>query len=270
MDKTQARTLGSSLAQVVEELELAQPVVVTKPDLQSILADRQIKTPASEVARRLRERGWLLPTGQRGVWEFAPGAHAGPYGHGDPLLALRALLAVDTLPGTQPAACLHSALWLHGLADRAPQPHEVALPPRAHVPASLRRSFRVVRFDAALAPELHDGLPTHRIASVLVHLASRPSDVHSWAIVGEALPDAVERVDVDSLRTELAHATNATKSRLGYLLKGQDTAHLSLADLGVRPAEHPVWFGPRSSPGRFDREWNVTDTAFHKPPRTTS
>ena len=99
MDKSQARTLGSSLAQVVEELELEQPVVVTTHDLQAILGDRQIKTPTSEVARRLRERGWLLPTGQRGVWEFAPGAHAGPYGHGDPLLALRALLAVDTVHG---------------------------------------------------------------------------------------------------------------------------------------------------------------------------
>ncbi|WP_425955926.1 type IV toxin-antitoxin system AbiEi family antitoxin domain-containing protein [Xylanimonas sp. McL0601] len=73
----QTRTLGPALGQVIEELELDQPIVVTTADVAGIAARRGIKTPASEIARRLRLSGWLLPTGQRGVYEFAPGAHAG-------------------------------------------------------------------------------------------------------------------------------------------------------------------------------------------------
>ena len=38
-----------------------------------------VRTATRTVATRLRERGWLLPTGQRGVWEFAPAAVAGAY-----------------------------------------------------------------------------------------------------------------------------------------------------------------------------------------------
>src|SRR5664279_5081040 len=110
-----ARTLGPALAQVVEELELDQPVVVTLNDLAEILRRSHVRSRPVEVARRLRDRGWLLETAQRGVFEFAPGAHAGPYGHGDPFVDLRAYLANQSTAGAAPdrseaagvAACLH-------------------------------------------------------------------------------------------------------------------------------------------------------------------
>ena len=78
------RPLSPTLAAVVEELELDQPVVVTADDLSGIVARHGLGTPVKVIAARLRGAGWLLPTPQRGVWEFAPGAHAGAIGHGDP------------------------------------------------------------------------------------------------------------------------------------------------------------------------------------------
>lgn len=261
------RTLGPVLGQVIEDLELEQPVVVTTDDVAEIAARRAIKTPASEIARRLRRSGWLLPTGQRGVYEFAPGAHAGPYGHGDPLLTLRAFLAARN--DVRVAACLSTAAWLHGLSDRAPNEHEIAIPPRQTVPAGLARAYRVVRFDSAVGPRDRDGIPVHTPATVLAHLAARPTDVRSWAAIREALPDLVERADRDELATELAAADAATRTRLGYLLCELDTTRLDLGALGVQRAEHTVWMGPRTKGGRFNAHWNVLDTTAADPTTPT-
>ncbi|ACZ31895.1 hypothetical protein Xcel_2882 [Xylanimonas cellulosilytica DSM 15894] len=262
----QTRTLGPALGQVVEELELDQPVVVTIADVADIAARRGIKTPASELARRLRLSGWLLPTGQRGVYEFAPGAHAGPHGHGDPLVTLRAFLASRGHAARDDVAgCLSTAIWLHGLSDRAPNRHEVAVPPRAHVPAGLAREFRVVRFASAVRPADHDGVPVHGPATILVHLAARPTDVRSWGSVEEALPDLVDRADRDDLAAELSAADAATRTRLGHLLGEIDTEELDLASLGVHKARHTVWLGPRTKGGHYDARWNVLDTRHIDP-----
>jgi hypothetical protein len=83
-----------------------------------IRADRRrAGSTAHIVAARLRELGWLLPTGQRGVWEFAPAAVAGPYSRGGHTRLLRSVLARAEV------ACgltFQAAAWAHGLADRAP------------------------------------------------------------------------------------------------------------------------------------------------------
>jgi hypothetical protein len=87
---TPTRSLSRQLAPLVAELELRQPTLVTLRELAILAEEAGLRTPAKVVAARLRATGWLLPTGQRGVYEFAPGAHAGPYGHGDPLSHCRA------------------------------------------------------------------------------------------------------------------------------------------------------------------------------------
>jgi len=258
------RTLGPALAKVVEELELVQPVVVTLNDLAEIIQRRDIRTRPVEVARRLRDRGWLLETAQRGVFEFAPGAHAGAYGHGDPFVDLRAYLANEpqSAGATRVAACLHSALWLRGFSDRTPNKHELAVRPRIRVPKALSKEFRVVRFDAELDPEMRDGVPVHRCASLLVHLASRPSDVRSWAVFVEALPDLVAGTTVDELAVEMKSRSGSTRARLGYLLEGQDTDALHLADLGVIRPSGTIWFGPRSGKVHYNAVWNIADTVL--------
>ena len=80
------RSVPISLAPVVERLELDQPELVTLEQLTKIAAELGVRTAPALIAYRLRMRGWLLSTGLSGAWEFAPGAHAGPYSRGGPLL----------------------------------------------------------------------------------------------------------------------------------------------------------------------------------------
>src|ERR1035437_6125238 len=83
------RTIPSSLAPVLEQLELYQADLVTTARLDELVRTAGIRTATRTVATRLRERGWLLPTGQRGVWEFAPAAVAGAYRRGGAARLLR-------------------------------------------------------------------------------------------------------------------------------------------------------------------------------------
>ena len=47
----------------------------------------------------------------------------------------------------------------------------------------------MVRFDRRLATTELRGTPTHAPATILVHLAARPSDVRSWSAVLDALAE---------------------------------------------------------------------------------
>ncbi|HET8929713.1 MAG TPA: hypothetical protein VFN21_03545, partial [Acidimicrobiales bacterium] len=71
------RTIPPSLAPVIAGLELEGADLVTTAQLDAIVKGAGIGTATRTVAARLRERGWLLASGRRGVWEFAPGAAAG-------------------------------------------------------------------------------------------------------------------------------------------------------------------------------------------------
>ncbi len=258
------RTISRSLAPVVEALELDQPVVVTTEQLRGMVEDAGVDTPAHVVVQRLAERGWLLPTGVRGAWEFIPGSHAGAFSRGDPFLTLRAQLAVT--PDLPVRVALGSALWTLGIADRPPSPHEVSIPSREHVPAALPRSFRVVRFEPALAASSVNGLPVDRPATVLVHLAAAPNAVQSWGEVLDLLPDLIGLVDPDELSQETAGRAHATRVRLAYLLDGVEPALLEY--LAVVPGPK-VWFGPRRRLKRHDARWNIADTLLPRHPRAT-
>lgn len=113
------------MAGVLERLELEKPTLVTTSDLEAILIEEGIKTPVRIVAARLREKGWLISTSQRGVWEFAPAAVAGAYSSNDPLLPFKSFLI--KFPDTRCALTFHSAAWVHGFADRVPLHLEVAV-----------------------------------------------------------------------------------------------------------------------------------------------
>ena len=72
-----ARASTRSLSRLLEVLELEQPRVVTRRDLEEWAREADIRWPTNVVLQRLRERGWLLDLKTRGVWEFAPAARAG-------------------------------------------------------------------------------------------------------------------------------------------------------------------------------------------------
>jgi len=117
------RTIPASLAPVLEQLELEQADLVTMAHLDELVRSADLGTQTRTVAARLRERGWLLATGQRGVWEFAPAAVAGAHGRAGPTRLLRAALARTEI---RCGLTFQAAAWALGLADRAPPRAEVA------------------------------------------------------------------------------------------------------------------------------------------------
>ena len=259
-NRSMTRRIPPSLSPILTELELEAPRVVTLANLAQLVEQAGIGTAPKVVAARLRELGWLLPTGTAGVWEFAPASHAGPIGHGDPFLALRAALA--TRPSLHAAVCLTSALAANHLVERSPDRLEVAVDDSASIPQGLRRATRVVIFAAHLGPEQSLGVPIHRLATVLVHLAARPADVRGWGAVADALPDLVDAVATEDLDIELAGRPRSVRVRLAYLVHGvaPDLAdRLVPADQGGRTAPK-VWFGPRGPLKRHSTRFSVADT----------
>lgn len=260
------RPLPSYLASVVEELELEQASLVTMDDLRRIVQSRGLRTDAAKIAAGLRDRGWLLATGSRGIWEFAPGAHAGPFGRGHPFRAVQAAKLAD--PKLDVTVCLTSALWAHGFLDSAPDRPEVAVPPGTRVPEALKRSCRVVKFEAYLSTVRLRDVPVHALATVLVHLADRPTDVRSWGLVMEALPALVDAVieagGREQLDVELRSRPASVSVRLAYLVHGVAP---SLAD-GLAALDHGVvWFGPRDErTRRFHPAYQVADTVLPMAP----
>lgn len=253
------RPIPPYLAPVVEELELVAAKLVTMADLRRIVQGRGVKTAPGRIAAELRSRGWLLATGTRGVWEFAPAAHAGPYGHGQPFRAVKAALLAG--PETEIQVCLNSALWARGLLDSAPDRPEVAVAPGTRVPESLRRTCRVVKFEAQLPTDMLFDVPVHSLATILVHLATKPTDVRSWGLVLETLPELVGDIlasERESLDVELKSRPAAVRTRLAYLTEG--VAKTLARDLAPRD-RGVVWFGRRDAPTkRFHSALNVVDT----------
>lgn len=255
-----ARTLGPVIGAVVEELELEQPTIVTSTRLAEIIANLGIATEPKIVAHRLRQGGWLLPTGVRGSWEFAPGAHAGPYGRGDPLGVLKATAA--QLPGLHMALTGSTAAWALKLADRATLTPEVALPVGQRAPRTLTRVAHVTHFTPILSPTQEKGTACLRPESLLVCLADRPTKVRSWAGVLEWLPQLAPLLESELVLQELAERPAATSIRCGYLLQSlrPDIAEHFRGLVGPR-----IWFGPREPLRRYDGEWKINDTIlpFH-------
>lgn len=259
------RTLSPTLGAVVQALELDQKQVVTMADLRKTLESHQLRTDPKLVAMRLRRAGWLLETGVRGVWEFAPGAHAGPIGHADPLGAVKAIGA--RFPDLPIQVALSTAAWAGGFADRVPSTVELAVPPGVEVPRSISSLVRVVRFESRLPPRRDRGVLVHRPEAVLVHMAERPADVRSWASTTQWLPDLAAAADASQVAGELAGRTKATRARFGYLLQGLRPD--LVAGLETE-ATTKTWFGPRGTLRRHSQRWQVADTLLPFDPATLS
>jgi hypothetical protein len=264
---TSARHIPPSLAPLVEDLELERTTFVTLAQLGELMRRHSVRGAPALIASRLRELGWLLPTGVRGSYEFAPAERAGPYSRGGPLRRLQALRAEQ--PRLPLAVALGSALALLGLADRSPDTPEVALDPAVPVPRSLRDgSVRVLPFAWTLPGREIDGVLVHEPATILVHNAHRPAHVRSWAAMLDALPALVAMTTTDAIRTELATRPLTTRVRFAYLTQG--VAPSLAQDLGIAPSERLVWFGPRTTRLRLDSAWSVADTLLPFDPRLLS
>jgi hypothetical protein len=254
------RSIPPSLAPVVEELELAAADLVTSGQLDEIVRAAGIRSTTRTVAARLRERGWLLPTGQRGVWEFAPGAVAGPYSRGGHTRLLRSVLARAEI------ACgltFQAAAWANGLADRAPARVEVAAA-TAQDSRRLPDELDVSVFAPRLGYITAKDVPVLRPDSILAHMAASPSRVRSWASAAEWLPDVAAEATATGVIAELRERPTTVAARIGYLLQG---LRPDIAEQITGPSTK-TWFGPRGTVIRHDNRWQIADTLLPFDPRT--
>jgi hypothetical protein len=244
------------MASVLERLELDRPEVVTTTALAAILDQTNVATPTRVVADRLRKSGWLLATGQRGVWEFIPAETAGTYSRRDPVMPLKAYLAAH--PGSRVALTFQAGAWAHGLADRIPSRLEVALPTGA-VSRRLPESLAAAPFTAVLPETESHGVPALAAESILVHMTLRPNAVRSWDSALEWLPDLASQLSWDHLAEELGPRPPTAKIRTGYLLQSlrPDLARQIEAS---SPATSRTWFGRRGQALRHDARWRMADT----------
>ena len=254
------RTIPASLAPVLEQLELEQADLVTMSRLDELVRAAGVGTQTRTVAARLRERGWLLATGQRGVWEFAPAAVAGAYSRGGPTRLLRAALARTEVTC---GLTFQAAAWALGLADRAPARVEVAAADdrsAAQLPAALDISVFMPRLPYGTAK----GVPVLRPASVLTQMAATPARVRSWASALEWLPEVAAEVAAEDMLAELDARAATVSARAGYLLQG---LRPDIAARIVGPTTK-TWFGRRRKLVRHDSRWQVADTLLPFDPRT--
>lgn len=254
------RSVSPGMAGILEELELEQPTLVTSERLNQLVEQQGLRTPVKVVAARLRERGWLLPTGRRGVWEFAPAALAGPYSRNDPTADLRAFLLQR--PQVKCGLTFQAAAWAQGFADRAPARLEVATASAA-LAKQLPKSLAGSAFEPRLPMAEVRGVPVLAPESVLVHMAARPAAVRSWASALEWLPELAEALSVEQVLTELAQRPASVQARTGYLLQGlRPDIALAIRDTGAIDGAkmNKTWFGPRGRLKRHDATWQIADT----------
>lgn len=252
------RSISPSLAGIVELLELEQPALVSTQDITDLAEQVGLDWPPGLVVRRLRERGWLLDVGVRGVWEFIPAARAGVYGAGDRMTTLRA--ALHRNPDANFAVAEESAAFLLGYSSRPPSREVVAVPPHENVPPALRRG-RVVRWQSRSEPKRLNNLPVWSVETLLAAMASRPSGYHDWPNVGEWIGTAARDADLGKLRLELNDRGRAAWARMAYLLwlaGCGDDADLLLAD--APEGKGPFYLGDRDKDGTYVRKFEVIDS----------
>lgn len=258
-----ARTIPTSLAPVVEQLELDGDVVVTVGRLAEVSAEVGRDAAPRALGYELQRAGWLGSLRTRGAWEFLPAARGGAYSAGDRFIEFRAQRAVD--PAWPGVLAMESAASVLGFARRIPEREVVALPPGDEAPKALSREWRVVTLALPAAGlTTVDHLPSWNAEGLLAGIAIRPSAYRDIPGLGQWLPEAVAGIDLRRLIELLEHAPASTHQRAAYLLGiGGDSA---ARDAVIRryPPRTVAWFGPRHAGGTFDATTKVNDTALRR------
>ena len=258
-----ARSSSPQLAKILERLELERPELVTIDSLATIAAEENIATSPAILALRLRKKGWLLPTGQRGVWEFAPAALAGAYSSMNPLLPLMAFSAAH--PNLKPVLAMYAAVWALGLSDRVPISIDVALP-EPIVGLSVPKELRIHTFVSVLQAKEVRGVAVLAPESLIVDMATFPSRVASWQSAEEWLPEVAYEMNLADTLDELAGRKTSVRARTGYLLQGV-RPDISEAIMACGAPVSKVRFGPRTGSIRNDERWMIADTLLPFDPR---
>lgn len=259
------RTISKSMSKILEELELENKTYVTTDEIAVLAEKYRLLSDPHLIVSRLKQSGWLLPTSQRGVWEFAPASMAGPYSKNEPLKDIKVFQ--KTNPEIECYACLQTAAWILGLADRIPSTKELAFPkiPRKRLPGSIAAfryapviELRKEKDVMCLAPE-----------SIIVHIASKPDIIRSWESAMEWIPDVIYEATTENILLELSDKNDSLKRRTGYLLQGMYPDASKAIYSSIPKPSSKIRFGGRRSAVRNDQKWMISDTVLPFSPKET-
>jgi hypothetical protein len=257
-----ARSIPTWLAEVVQAFELDARQLVTVGDVYAARPDL-IPSAARHALTDLVRRGWLSPTGVRGVYEFIPGAVAGPYPSGDPWLVLRAELARHP-EAFHPGAT--SAAWLRGYAQRSPQRQLVVAEAATPIPRALDAAYRVLRTSPAPTHDQIAGLPVPTAPELFAETAQLAPRLELDAARGwlrRLLDDTTPLAVAEALRGR----RGATRARAGYMAELYGTREHAAAIAALGPVgTGPFFTGPRSTDAPFAARWRVYDSGRVAPP----
>ncbi len=248
------RTISKSMAGILEELELNNDTFVDMQRLSDLAQKYNVKTEPALIASRLRKAGWLLPTSQRGVWEFSPASMAGAFSKKDPLMPVKAYMMAN--PEAICYLCMQTAAWALGLADRIPSKRDLAF---VNKPASVPKEIAAYHYAPVLEPIMAKGVPCLTPESIIVHVSLKPGQIRSWESAMEWIPDVVYEINIGSLLKELSGRNDSVKRRTGYLLQGM-YPEAAEAIAGTVAMTSKIRFGPRTKALRNDEKWKISDT----------
>ncbi|WP_109510430.1 type IV toxin-antitoxin system AbiEi family antitoxin [Nocardioides speluncae] len=259
------RAIPTSLAGVVEHLELEGDLVVTHRSLRAAMKAAGLEDTSDDrvrtVAYQLQRAGWLGTVRSRNAWEFQPGSRGGPLGSGDRFMEFRAYAATHpNWPGT---LAMESAAGLNGLAQRFPEREVIALPKGLSEPKPFRGEWRVIT--SALPTDVSseiDDLRVWTLEALLVGIGERPTNYRDTAGLAQWLPEAAGRADVAVMSDLLSVLPAAVRQRTAYLFSAVGDHHTRDKILGQSRPTHVAWFGPRNRSGTFDPSTRVHDTVL--------
>lgn len=258
-----ARNLPTSIAPIVEQLELDGDAVVTVDRLSDVLHDVGKTDDPRMLGYELQRAGWLGSLRTRNAWEFLPAARGGAYGSGDRFIEFRAQHAVE--PDWPGVLAMESAASLLGLAQRIPEREVVALPLGKTVPKAFADEWRAVTLELpAEGLDTIDRLMTWNQEGLIVGIATRPSSYRDMPGLGQWLPDSLDNLDLEKLGVLLSDAPSSVCQRAAYLVGIGGGAEARDAVSGRFPPAEVAWFGSRRSGGVFDAMTQVNDTALHQ------
>ena len=248
-------------------LELERPTIVSVPQLTALIGRTVAWTPPRVAIQRARGAGWLLPTGVRGMWEFAPGERAGAFSvvipscrYRPPSLR-RAVGSRRSSPASRSAR--RSGCTISRTAPRTSPRWRCRSgrrsPPRWPGSAVLCISApRWLPFGSAV---VSSSIRRPR-SSCTWHIGRGMSAVGpaSWKCWGVSLTRPTKRRSTRNWRVAPTPPAFAS----AYLLSGVAPA---LAER-LEPIPRKVWFGPRRPVRHHDAHLNVADTVLPIPPRT--
>lgn len=217
------RTIPKYLALIIEQLELDEAELLTIKDIQRYAASAGSTIQAARIAFELKNRGWLLPTSARGVYEFSPGANAGAYSKGGKLSNIRAVALAN--PSIKWFYSHQSALYFHKIIDQMPDSPQITIKCNSikNVPYAFTKLTPYV-FDAQLEPVIINGNPVEQLETLLVHICAKPSSVSDWFIYEENIRNIWNECDIHKLRQELDKQSGNTQNRLKKLLRSIGSA----------------------------------------------